>query len=227
MRPVVDPGLRMQIAARTRFFDEAVLAGIERGLAQVVILGAGYDDRALRFRAPGVRFFELDHPDTQADKRRRLRASRARTDQLVLAAADFRNDDVGGTLERVGHDRAQATLFLCEGLLVYLGGPAIVALLAALAARATAESALVASFAVHADGLDSSFVAATANTRRRLGQAEPWLTILPLASHLELLHDAGWTETEVLDDSDLAAEAARGRSALVAAHPTRPARADA
>jgi len=58
-----------------------------------VILGAGYDDRALRFRSPGVRFFELDHPDTQADKR--LTASLAirpeGTDlEAVLAQANAR-----------------------------------------------------------------------------------------------------------------------------------------
>jgi O-methyltransferase involved in polyketide biosynthesis len=51
-----------------------VVDAIDRGVKQVVILGAGYDGRALRFRTPGVRFFEVDHPATQIDKLRRLAA---------------------------------------------------------------------------------------------------------------------------------------------------------
>jgi hypothetical protein len=77
MPPASAGRLGPSIIARTRFFDGRVLAAISAGTGQVVILGAGYDDRALRFRSPGVRFFELDHPATQADKARRLRALRA------------------------------------------------------------------------------------------------------------------------------------------------------
>src|SRR5258708_23106982 len=66
--------LRPGSEARTRFVDEQVLAAIAAGVRQIVICGAGYDDRALRFRSDGVRYFELDQPATQADKLRRLRA---------------------------------------------------------------------------------------------------------------------------------------------------------
>jgi O-methyltransferase involved in polyketide biosynthesis len=59
------------LAARTSFFDNQTLEALDAGLAQVVIVGAGYDGRALRFRKSGVRFLELDHPSTQRDKRRR------------------------------------------------------------------------------------------------------------------------------------------------------------
>src|SRR5438477_9726449 len=69
--PPPRPGLVSYIAARTRFFDEEVLAAMAGGIEQVVVAGAGYDGRAMRFRSPKVRFFELDHPATQRDKRRR------------------------------------------------------------------------------------------------------------------------------------------------------------
>jgi hypothetical protein len=46
------------MASRTRFFDETTLSAIHGAVRQVVILGAGYDGRALRFAHPGVRFFE-------------------------------------------------------------------------------------------------------------------------------------------------------------------------
>ena len=54
--------------------DDHVVAAIAAGVRQIVVCGAGLDDRALRFRTPGVRFFEVDHPVTQADKAARLRA---------------------------------------------------------------------------------------------------------------------------------------------------------
>ena len=126
------------IPPRTRFFDGQVLAAISAGIPQVVICGAGYDDRALRFRSPGVRFFELDHPATQADKARRLRDMGADLRGVALAAADFRDDDVAAVLAAAGHDASQPTLFLCEGLLIYLDAPVITRLLAGLCSRAAA-----------------------------------------------------------------------------------------
>jgi methyltransferase (TIGR00027 family) len=161
---------------------------------QVVICGAGYDDRALRFRTAGVRFIELDHPSTQADKRRLLGDLGVVSD-VALATADFRDHDIRAVLARAGHDDSQASLFVAEGLLVYLDQRICERLLGGLAHCAAPGSSLVASLATHADGYDSAEVAMLANTRRRVGQAEPWLTILPAAEHLALLTNAGWRVT--------------------------------
>src|ERR1700735_1474613 len=65
MPTVTVAGLLPSLAARTRFFDDQVLAAISAGVSQIVILGAGYDDRGLRFRSPGVRFVGLGHAGTQ------------------------------------------------------------------------------------------------------------------------------------------------------------------
>jgi methyltransferase (TIGR00027 family) len=216
MRPASDMPLRDHLAARTRFFDEQVLAALGRGIRQVVILGAGYDDRALRFRLPGVRYFELDHPATQSDKRRRLTRMRADLSALALIAADFRYDDVGAALAAAGHDRERASLFLCEGLLVYLDRDAFVGLLAALSSRAARGSTLAVSLAIHREGLDSAVVAAHANARRPNGAAEPWRTITPAAAQLELITLAGWSITQSISDAELGT-GAPSRSALVTA----------
>jgi methyltransferase (TIGR00027 family) len=221
MRPVETGGLRARLAGRTRFFDEQVLAAISAGVCQVVIVGAGYDDRALRFRSPGVQFFELDHPGTQGDKAARLRAMGAGPGSggPVLAAADFRRDDVAAALAECGHDARRPSLFICEGLLVYLDQPTCAQLLGALRERAAAGSQLAASLSVHRDGLDSERVAAVANARRRAAEAEPWLTILPAAAHLDLLRRAGWHVVESVDAAELGSGAEPGRSLLVTAAP--------
>jgi len=236
--------MRASLAARTRFFDGQVTAAISAGLRQVVVLGAGYDDRALRFRSPGVTFFELDHPATQADKRARLRVILAEdetaaggndgkagplglagsaADRLlappVLAAADFTSDDVAAVLTESGHAPALPTLFLAEGLLVYLDQPTTVRFLASVRRAAAAGSLLAASLATHADGLDSAAVVARGNARRRTAGAEPWRTILPAAGQSDLLARAGWRITHAVDAADLGTGAEPGRSLLVTAEP--------
>ena len=105
--------------ARTALVDDAVLSAVAAGVTQVVVIGAGYDDRALRFRTPGVRFFEVDHPATQADKRRRVERLGA-TGDVSFVPVDLTSDDLGSALEAAGHDATAATLFVGEGLMVYL-----------------------------------------------------------------------------------------------------------
>jgi methyltransferase (TIGR00027 family) len=208
--------LQPSIAVRTRFVDDEVVAAIAAGLRQVVICGAGYDDRALRFRTAGVRFFELDHPATQDDKARLLRQVGGEGD-LTLAEIDFRTDDVGAVLGRAGHDADQPSLFVCEGLLIYLDRDTCHQLLAGLAARAAAGSVLAVSITTHADGLDSAEVVATANLRRRTGDAEPWQTILPAAEHLALIELAGWRIARIEQSPVAAADVTDGRRSLLVA----------
>jgi methyltransferase (TIGR00027 family) len=92
------------IAVRTRFFDDAVLRAISDGVHQIVVLGAGYDARGLRFRSPGVTFFEVDHPATQADKRARLAKIGASTAGIVFVTADFTEPRLPTVLASSGHD---------------------------------------------------------------------------------------------------------------------------
>jgi methyltransferase (TIGR00027 family) len=62
---------RAGLAARVLWFDAQVASALDAGVEQVVVIGAGYDSRAWRFRGNGTRFFEVDHPTTQHDKMRR------------------------------------------------------------------------------------------------------------------------------------------------------------
>src|SRR5205814_2908404 len=63
-------------ALRHRFFEERLVAALDRGVGQVVLLGAGLDSFALRRPSivAGVLFVEVDHPDTQRWKLDRLTA---------------------------------------------------------------------------------------------------------------------------------------------------------
>jgi methyltransferase (TIGR00027 family) len=141
-------GMVRYLAARTAFFDRMVVGALDRGVTQVVITAAGYDGRALRYAKPGVRFFEVDHPDTQADKRQRLERLGIDASHIAFASADFIIDDVGAELTAASLDPKAAALFLCEGVAVYLDRPVLESLLGQLRAVAGRASRLAISLSV-------------------------------------------------------------------------------
>jgi methyltransferase (TIGR00027 family) len=183
------------VSARTTFFDAEVVAALAARTLQIVIVGAGYDGRALRFRTPGVRFFELDHPLTQHDKRERLAAVGARSDDVVFATADFLVDDVGEALAAAGHVATHPTLFLCEGVLRYLPEDAIQSLLQRLARRAAWESVLAVSITTRDPGAETAEAREQreAHEARLAAAGEAVLTVPPRATALVWLSAAGWT----------------------------------
>ena len=136
------------IAERTRVVDAEVARAIGRGTTQVVLLGAGYDGRALRFGGGAVRWFEVDLPATQADKRRRLDALGIRPAAVSYLPIDLATGDLDAALDAAGHDRAAPSLFVCESLLASLTLGASASLCQTVRARAPDGSVLVANFLV-------------------------------------------------------------------------------
>ena len=119
------------LRARTAFFDRTVVNALDRGVRQVVIGGAGYDGRALRYARPGVAWFELDHPSTQADKVERVAGLDLEYRHIRFIAADFTADPIAEPLIAAGLDPDRPTLFLLEGVAVYLERPVVERVLAA------------------------------------------------------------------------------------------------
>lgn len=143
--PVLKPVARVLhgwLKARTEFFDDATLDALWAGIDQIVIVGAGYDGRALRFAHPGVRFFEIDHPATQTDKRRRVEEAGAAGDRVVYIPHDLAQGSLARALAEAGHASDRPSLFICEGLLLYLALPLTEELLRALYDCGAPESRL-------------------------------------------------------------------------------------
>ncbi len=163
--PVLPWVVYMQV--RTRALDDALLAFVGDGGAQVVILGAGFDTRAVRLTAQlrGARVFEVDHPATQTRKASVLADAGARSDATYLAW-DFERDDLAtlpARLAALGHDAARPTFTLWEGVTMYLTADAIAATVGAVAAFSAPGSRLgfnyVRTEMVHAPGLLAGAVA--------------------------------------------------------------------
>ena len=98
-----------------------------------MLLGAGFDARA--HRLPGierVRVFEVDHPATQAMKRRVVGAAPA---HVTYVPVEFGRDALPEALARAGLRGDARTLLLWEGVTNYLDEPTVDATLR-FAARA-------------------------------------------------------------------------------------------
>jgi methyltransferase (TIGR00027 family) len=136
------------MARRTAFIDNEVAAALGRHTPQVVILGAGYDGRALRFADGATRWFEVDWPGTQTDKRRRLAALGIATEHVTYVSLDLMTGDLAAVLDEEGHNANAPSLFVCEALFSYLTLEAGAVLCRALRARAANGSVLVSTFPV-------------------------------------------------------------------------------
>ena len=86
-------GMVDHVCLRTAAIDAAVVRAVEAGCRQLVILGAGLDGRAWRLNAlREVDVYEVDHPDTQAEKRRRVDGLMQAASSVSFVPVDFARD---------------------------------------------------------------------------------------------------------------------------------------
>jgi methyltransferase (TIGR00027 family) len=126
----------------------AIDAELERALAagcrQLVVLGAGLDTRAFRVAAlAGADVFEVDHPATQAYKRRKAEHLPRRARSLTYVAVDFERDDLVARLAASGHRPEVPTVWISEGVVMYLSTSALRASLAAIVRASAPGSRLL------------------------------------------------------------------------------------
>lgn len=121
------PGLGNSIRVRVRYFDDFVKKSIDEGLEQLVILGAGYDTRAYRIEGLNdVKVFEVDHPNTQSFKTRKIREIfGSLPDHVVFVPVDFEKETLGKRLLDEGYSPLKKTLFIMEGLIMYIPPEAV------------------------------------------------------------------------------------------------------
>jgi methyltransferase (TIGR00027 family) len=199
------------MVARTLAIDAAVRTV---GSPQVVILGAGLDGRA--WRMPELRdviVFEVDHPDSQRDKRARVAALRQTAREVRFVPVDFSRDDLGRALSEAGHDPSRPTTWIWEGVVMYLTPAEVEATLAIVAYRAAPGSRLIILY--HSPFLMRHVIGLVT---RRLG--EPLRSKLTHAEMRALLASHGFTITRDDDLSVFGAEISPqiGEAANVAKH---------
>jgi methyltransferase (TIGR00027 family) len=138
-------GITYHIALRTHLIDEGLREALAGGTRQVVLLGAGLDNRAVRMpELAGTRLFEVDHPETLAYKEARLiEAGRVRPANVTVIGVDFEKDILDRRVLDAGLSAAEPSFWIWEGVTIYLTRPAIAATLSAVA-RASAPGSRLA-----------------------------------------------------------------------------------
>ena len=119
---------RLFIAARSRIAEDALSNAVQRGIRQIVLLGAGLDTFALRnpHGALDVRLYEVDHPGTQAWKRELLvEAQITLPQELSFVPVDLERDDLGEMLVAAGFQQSEPAFFSWLGVMPYLTQNAI------------------------------------------------------------------------------------------------------
>ena len=116
------PGVIGFLMAHERYIDDVLKNYLSEGLQQLVILGAGYDSRAYRFDLPGrVKTFEVDHPITQADKLKKVQQVFGKIPaHVTYVAVDFNTQTLSERLLASGYDPNLISLFIWQGVTMYL-----------------------------------------------------------------------------------------------------------
>lgn len=125
------PGMIGHYIVRKRRLEEFVDATAARlgGLDQLVIMGAGLDTLGTRMarRRPSMRVYELDHPATSKVKRRAFDSQVVSLPpNLTLIPVDLGTVDARTELEAAPQfDFSRRTLFVAEGVFMYLSMDAV------------------------------------------------------------------------------------------------------
>lgn len=137
-------GLFDHIALRTALIDSAVAHAVEEGIDQVVLLGAGLDARAHRLEVLSrAVVYELDRAASQDVKRAGAARLPLRARALRYAPCDFERSSPAEALSRAGFESARRTLWVWEGVTMYLTCASVRTTLAQVATLSAEGSLLV------------------------------------------------------------------------------------
>lgn len=119
-------GIYPYVIARTKYLDDIVQKMLEEGVRQVVIMGAGFDSRGIRFSREKVKFFEIDTRHTQEAKLKQYKKRNiTKPADNILIPVNFEKENPGDKLLEYGFEKDIRTLFILEGITMYLSVEAI------------------------------------------------------------------------------------------------------
>ena len=139
-----EEGVGNLITNRTGYFD-TIIDNAKDQAKQFVILGAGLDTRAYNnLKESGMKIFELDQVADQQHKRTYLQKAEIDASHVQFIEVDFSQDDWFASLKSTGYDPNKPTIFLWEGVTLYLGEESVRNTLRKIKANTTEGSTIVA-----------------------------------------------------------------------------------
>jgi methyltransferase (TIGR00027 family) len=207
---------RASIVARARYVEDLVAGGLDAGISQYVVLGAGLDTFAQRRPELAARLsvYEIDQPGTQTWKRQRLlELGYAIPGSLRFVPVDFEaGESWVDHLVAAGFDPAQPALVASTGVAVYLTADTIVATMREVAAFA-AGSTLAMSFMIPIDLVDADEQSSLHGAERGAQAAgTPWISFFTPAEIVELARQAGFATVRHVSPTELTERYFTGRT---------------
>lgn len=171
-------GVIGQVVMRARYADDALRGAMSAGTEQVIMLGSGYDATSARWPPSSLRFFEVDHPETQARKRAVIgeHASPEVLERIVFVPCDFNRDSPAERLAEHGFDRTRPAFVNWLAVTWYIPREAVEATLREIASITVPGSRMVFDhlYRATADGT-SADRGARRSHRRSARVREPWV----------------------------------------------------
>jgi len=201
-----DRGSVTTMLIRTKHLDAALDEALRDGTSQIIILGAGFDSRGYRFRdrLRGVRFLEVDYGPTQEHKKQRVREVFGRLPKQVrYVPMDFTKDDLLTQLGKGGYSEKDRSLYIWEGVTMYLPETANTSTLRFIREHSAPGSKVVFDYALASDARINN------PTTRFARWGEPWLFGFPGSSAVDSLRQAGLVSLTDMTMFDLAAKYAQ------------------
>ncbi|ENW96144.1 class I SAM-dependent methyltransferase [Acinetobacter sp. NIPH 298] len=139
-----------QVVGRSRYAEDQLYAAIDRGVRQYVLVGAGLDSFILRQAQyyPALKIFEVDHPDTQTAKQKKLKEFGDIPTNVEFVAIDFEKESIADALTRSGFQQEQAAFFSWLGTTHYLEPQTTLNTLASIAIIAAEGSEVVLDYSI-------------------------------------------------------------------------------
>ena len=121
-------GMYEYVISRTKFIDSVFQNAVSSEFDQILIFGAGFDSRGIRFAGSNKKtiIFELDAPVTQEAKIGQLKKRGVEIDpHITFISIDFNKESLEDKLIKSGFKENKKSLFVLEGLTMYLNPEAI------------------------------------------------------------------------------------------------------
>lgn len=133
------PGIGLHYVLRKRYIEQQSRQAIDEGFEQIISLGAGFDSLCWRLSSeyPLLNFIEIDHPASSALKQQALNKLGEVSASLHFLNVDFAQQTLLDALRQCPsfHEKKR-TLYICEGVMMYLQPDAITLLMQSIATLA-------------------------------------------------------------------------------------------
>jgi len=209
-RPDMDPQftkrLRASILARARFIEDLIIEESKHGISQYVILGAGLDTFSQRRAdvASKLQVYEIDQPDTQTWKQRRLNElGFGIPEWLHFVSVDFETSSWWEQLLKSGFDINKPAVVACTGVSLYLTKDAITATLNQIA-KLMSGSKLAMTFYLPMELMDEEDKPLQQIAEKGAREAgTPFVSFYSPSEILTLANKAGFKKAKTISTKDM------------------------